>query len=569
MLADLPIGAATELRAMMRYFTKVAFTKFLAGIGFLLAGCGEDELNLPPVAETVVVVGQFDPGSQITGRYSYSDPEGDAEGESLFQWYFASSQSGEDKELVVGANTVDFTIEEEFVGKFLAFEVIPVASSGTTTGSPVISAFRGVNNTPPAVSEVMITGDLKYEKTLTVSYNYTDLEGDPEGGSKIQWYRADDADGTGKTAIEGAENTNYTLKVADISRYMLVEVTPVASSGATEGTLVESSYTAEVTSDLREGFTVKDYNKKIVGFYPSYKQTLLPINEVKWSELTHLIYAFAIPLADGSINVSSLNNVSEFVSTAHLNGVEAFFSIGGGSGSEGFVELAANAETRRKFVELVEEYAYINNFDGVDIDWEHWSGFSTGGVDEAESQSLLDLLKELRAALSRHGIKISIDLFATDFGGKHYLSALYDYVDWAHIMAYDFSGSFSSEPGPHSSLDHAMEALSYWGETRGLPKSKTILGVAFYGKEFTDVDNINSNTVTNLAYRDILNSHPDAHLSDQIGEIYYTGIQTIKDKAAIISNDNDYQGVMVWEIAHDTPDASKSLLTALDQVLNQ
>lgn len=533
----------------------------------LMINCGaEDTANLAPVAENVSILGSFNIGQEISGTYTYSDAEGDQEGQSTYQWYEAVNNIGDGKDPIAGASTSKLIITEDLAGKFLAFEVIPTATSGTLVGDNTLSAYRGVNNTAPIASNVSITGDFTLGNELSVSYDFEDAEGDEEGASKFQWYRADDVNDTNKTKITGAVSRNYTLKVADVSRYILVEVTPIAANGASEGDPINSAYSIEITSSLRTSFTVKTYNKMVTGFYPSYKQNLLPLNEVKWGNLTHIIYAFAIPESDGDLNITALTNTFEFVSTAHANGVEAFFSIGGGAGSEGFLGLSADEVARAKFVENIEEFAYVNNFDGVDIDWEAWGSFGT--VDQAESQNLIEFLKELKAALSRHNIKISIDLFASDFGGKHYFSELYDYVDWAHIMAYDFSGGFSSEPGHHSSLQHSMQALSYWGETRGLPKNKTILGVAFYGKEFTDVDNINSNTVINLAYRDILTNNPEAHLTDQIGQLYYTGVPTMKDKATIIANDNDYLGVMVWEIAHDTTDDGKSLLTALDQVLN-
>lgn len=434
-----------------------------------------------------------------------------------------------------------------------------------SSDDPIKSTEEGDNNAP-AASNLNISGNLEYGEGLTVSYVYEDDENDSEGNSKTQWYRADTNNGTNKILIYGATSATYTVKVADIGRHLSVEVTPVATAGTVRGEAVVSLYTVKITADLRSTYTAKSYNKIVAGFYPSWKSSLLPVSAIKWGDLTHVMYSFAIPENNGNLNVDDLIATSDFVSTAHANGVEAFFSIGGAIGSEGFIAISANRALRKKFVEQVEAYAYLNNYDGVDIDWEGWS--SLGTFNAIESQGLLHLLEDLKNALTRHNIKISMDVFPTEWGGKHYTTEMFEYVNWVNIMAYDFEGGWSSAPAHHASLANANQALSYWANSRGLSKNKMVLGLAFYGKNFSEPSNINGNTVFNIAYRDILDGNPNAHLGDQVGNIYYTGMQTTKDKAMIITNDSDYLGAMIWELAHDTPNESKSLLSVLDAVLN-
>ena len=45
-------------------------------------------------------------------------------------------------------------------------------------------------------SNVSVTGTTSVGNVLTADYTYTDNEGDLEGTSTFQWYRADDAAGT-------------------------------------------------------------------------------------------------------------------------------------------------------------------------------------------------------------------------------------------------------------------------------------------------------------------------------------------------------------------------------------
>jgi hypothetical protein len=168
-----------------------------------------------------------------------------------------------------------------------------------------IKAVEELGNTAPTVSNISISGNFKYGEVLTVSYTYVDAENNIEGESKMEWYRADDIDGTNKIKINEATSDSYTLRVADIARYLLVEITPIANVGTLQGNLVSSLYTAEVTSDIRTAYTAKSYNKIVAGFYPSWKTSLLPIADIKWDNLTHVNYSFAIPENDGDLIVGT------------------------------------------------------------------------------------------------------------------------------------------------------------------------------------------------------------------------------------------------------------------------
>ncbi len=95
------------------------------------------------------------------------------------------------------------------------------------------------NNLAPTATNVSITGTFKSGQQLTGSYTWTDADnGDTESGTTFKWYRSDDAAGTGKVAIAGANTVNYTLTNSDINKFISFEVTP--NDGTTAGTPVES-----------------------------------------------------------------------------------------------------------------------------------------------------------------------------------------------------------------------------------------------------------------------------------------------------------------------------------------
>ena len=99
-----------------------------------------------------------------------------------------------------------------------------------------------VDNTPgPAVSG----GTYEPGTTIYVYYLFEDTESDPEGSSAVQWYHYND--GT-PAAIPGETGTSYTVQSGDSTAGILVEVTPAAETGITEGEPVKS----QVFEPLRE-----------------------------------------------------------------------------------------------------------------------------------------------------------------------------------------------------------------------------------------------------------------------------------------------------------------------------
>lgn len=107
-----------------------------------------------------------------------------------------------------------------------------------------VDALYDLTNAVPVASSVTFSGTLSSGSTLTGSYAYSDEEGEAEGTSTYQWYRADDASGTNAAAIAGATGSTYVLQVADEGYHIAFGVVPVAAAGATPGSEVISSYSS-------------------------------------------------------------------------------------------------------------------------------------------------------------------------------------------------------------------------------------------------------------------------------------------------------------------------------------
>ncbi len=132
----------------------------------------------------------------------------------------------------------------EVVGRDIMSEVwVEKANADLSTTAPgTDETFTMLNNAAPTATNVSITGTLKSGQQVTGTYTWADTDnGDTESGTTFKWYRSDDAAGTGKTEIAGANTVNYTLTNDDINKFISFEVTP--NDGTVAGTPVETTRT--------------------------------------------------------------------------------------------------------------------------------------------------------------------------------------------------------------------------------------------------------------------------------------------------------------------------------------
>jgi uncharacterized protein YjiK len=195
--------------------------------------------NTAPTATDVTISGTPQVGQVLTGNYTYSDANGDAEGTSTYRWL-------RDDAPISGATARTYTLVTADDGRLIRFEVTPVATTGESPGEPVQSAPVGPVTTPPpnsapVATNVAISGTPQVGQVLTGTYTYGDADGDAEGASTYRWLR----DGS---AIVGATARTYTLTTADEGTLIVFEVTPVAATGASPGASVQSAAVGPVAA---------------------------------------------------------------------------------------------------------------------------------------------------------------------------------------------------------------------------------------------------------------------------------------------------------------------------------
>ncbi|MEP0480842.1 MAG: hypothetical protein ABJD23_11510, partial [Nonlabens sp.] len=102
---------------------------------------------------------------------------------------------------------------------------------------PVASGVA-IDNTAPFITET-----INFDSS---GFSQTDAESDTAGTSLYQWYRADDTAGLNEVPISGATTVSYTVTTADDAKFIRLGVTPTATTGASPGAEVYSSYTSQV-----------------------------------------------------------------------------------------------------------------------------------------------------------------------------------------------------------------------------------------------------------------------------------------------------------------------------------
>jgi chitinase len=269
------------------------------------------------------------------------------------------------------------------------------------------------------------------------------------------------------------------------------------------------------------------------------------------NRLTYLNLAFANPDKDGRLIFDKGIDIAPVVKKGHEAGLRVYISLAGGGRPDTAIWKSVLApENRSSFVKHILEYVEQNNLDGVDVDIE-WNLLPT--IRETYNPFVV----ELRQALHSKGKGITSALGATRLHESITQEAL-DAYDFINVMVYDKTGIWRPDDiGPHSPYSYAEEAIVFWTQHRKIPADRIILGVPFYGFDFTP-------PARYIDFSEIIEGNPALSYQDSAGMRFYNGIPTIVKKTKLAKE--KLGGVMIWEIASDTS-GDMSLLRALDQTI--
>jgi chitinase len=281
-----------------------------------------------------------------------------------------------------------------------------------------------------------------------------------------------------------------------------------------------------------------DAGQRIVGYQPSWSGTA---QEIEYDKLTHVIYAFIRPTTTGGLTaIDNPQKLQDIVALAHAQKVKVSIAVGGWSdlNNADFQSMAANASYRATFINNIITLINTYQLDGVDLDWE----YPAEGSDPA---NFAILMRELGTAMHARGKLLTAAVAAYGFYANGVQTSVFADVDFLNLMIYD-----GGDGATHSPYSMAVQSLDYW-LGRGLPASKAVVGVPFYGRP------------TWKSYRQLVSEGANP-TQDIFNGVYYNGTATIKQKAQLAKQ--RASGIMIWELSQDTHDAN-SLVRAINEVI--
>ncbi|MFF5362129.1 glycoside hydrolase family 18 protein [Streptomyces scabiei] len=259
------------------------------------------------------------------------------------------------------------------------------------------------------------------------------------------------------------------------------------------------------------------------------------------------------------------------------------WSFGGWTWSGGFGEAAKDpAAFADSCYDLVENSRWKDVFDGIDIDWEYPNACGLT-CDTSGPEAFEDVMAALRKRFGKKELVTAAITADAKKGGKidaaDYAGAA-KYVDWYNPMTYDYFGSWDTTTAPHSPLypypgiaDRSFNTAATIKKLKslGIPSSKLLLGIGFYGRGWTGVTrSAPGGTATGPAagtyeagYEDYKVLKKTCPANGVVGGTAYAKCgddwwsydtpRTIKGKMAY-KNAQGLGGTFFWELSGDTPD---------------
>jgi len=339
--------------------------------------------------------------------------------------------------------------------------------------------------------------------------------------------------------------------------------------------------------------TAKQRKYVIIGYVGGY-HGLVDTTMVHASKLNVINYAF-VNVKNNRAFLTNLKtdtiNFRYLLSLKKANPeLKVVISIGGWAWSRNFSDAVLSDTSRQAFVAsaivLVRKY----HLDGIDIDWEYPGMLGAGNIyRDSDKHNYTLMFRDLRHGLDsvEHETGKKMLLSAAVGGFKNFLlhtemDKVAQYLNYVNLMTYDYSHGDSiaihhtnlSASKQYSSNEYAASAVTDF-EAAGVPASKLVMGIAFYGHSFKVIDNnqhglgikvvggriqlgggytfIKDSLVNQKGFKYYKDKNADApylYNADTNQFISFDDEWSVKNKCQYV-RENDMAGVMFWEYAND------------------
>lgn len=278
---------------------------------------------------------------------------------------------------------------------------------------------------------------------------------------------------------------------------------------------------------------------RVVGYYSatSFDE---PLERVDMTQYTHIMYGFLKPQTDGSVlPVPKPELLQQMVEKAHAADVKIFAAVGGWSYQNKplepvFAVIAADEESRARFVQAMTDIVMTYDLDGIELDWEY--------PKENTADSYEMLVLELAEAMHSRGKELSAAVAGATSAeessavSKKITPAALEALDFVEIMAYDLHAT------EHSPLWFARTSVEYW--CNQLPADKIVLGMPLYARPSWVQYRHLVEADAKYAYCDYVAAGPVSKLDSS-----YNGLPLLHDKTVYALQKTG--GIMFFDINED------------------
>jgi spore germination protein YaaH len=178
--------------------------------------------------------------------------------------------------------------------------------------------------------------------------------------------------------------------------------------------------------------------------------------------------------------------MAQTVSALRAAGFTLIPTITDGTEKDVLAGLLAKPAARAQIVKAITDMVMVNNFDGVDLDFEGFAFVDSNKTWPKTAPLWTVLVKELSASLHAQKKLLSVSTpYVLDPKGKqrgYYVYAWADiapYIDRLRIMTYDYS---VAKVGPIGPISWAERTVQY--AVSVMPASKVYVGIAGYGRDW-------------------------------------------------------------------------------------
>jgi chitinase len=305
-----------------------------------------------------------------------------------------------------------------------------------------------------------------------------------------------------------------------------------------------------------------------------YVQDFRNPDEIDYKNLTHVIFSFAHPTADGKLllngdhalkNLRAINAKAKQHDTKVILAIGGWYHINGGESYDYFKAAISNPDSRKKLVYELVSLAERENLDGIDIDFEHPRS-------KEDAQFLSSFAKELSFSLHPKGKELSIAVNAkvhsvtgTEIHSVVFDPKMFQYFDHVNLMAYDGQWDGEYNAANLSPYSYSANIVSYWSnlfDQHGFSREKLVLGVPLYAQP-------EDPAIKQVSYEALIQNNPANVTRDKVsmnGTTYHYNGHTTLQKKTILVLDHKLGGMMVWEAGLDAQ-GSNSATTLIANVL--